>query len=77
MKPDAFARGMALAEKFIQSDPWMASRQPVDNAFLANDQQNLYMLFVRLTRNPVDSRTYDTARECFDDDNVEVTLDTI
>ena len=78
MKPAAFAASMVHAEKFIQSDPVDGNPASQEtHAFLGYDQQNLYVVFVSIDTQPGLIRAHMTRREsCFDDDYVEITLDT-
>jgi hypothetical protein len=78
MKADAFAATMAHAEKFIQSDPVDGNPASQETrAYLGYDQQNLYVVFVSMDKQPGLIRAHMTRREnAFDDDYVEITLDT-
>jgi hypothetical protein len=78
MKPDAFAAKMAHAEKFIQSDPVDGNPASQEtHGFLGYDQLNLYLVFISIDAQPGLIRAHMTRREsCFDDDFVEITLDT-
>src|SRR5262249_52911346 len=78
MSPNVFARGMAKADGFIDSDP--NDGTPVSQrteAYLGYDEKNLYVVFLCFDTQPSQIRAQMGRRETvLADDTVEITLDT-